>query len=170
MLRSDSEHVREFNIGSGQSAPSYPEEPMDKKEVLFLIKMMLDEIMELGSTVSDFPELKYNMIKMITDSKDLDIGYRELTDREIIAEQSDAIVDTYYYSLNAAIKKGINISEIFHLVHKANMDKRDANGIFQKRSDGKIIKPLGWKAPDILEEINRQFEEGSFKNNCDHLV
>lgn len=34
-------------------------------------------------------------------------------------------VDIYYYSLNCAAKKGVNLSSIFGIVHAANMAKRD---------------------------------------------
>jgi predicted HAD superfamily Cof-like phosphohydrolase len=60
--------------------------------------------------------------------------------------QADALVDVYYYSLNAAAKNGFNISAVFGIVHAANMAKRDpATGKFLKREDGKIIKPSGWQ-------------------------
>ena len=53
------------------------------------------------------------------------------------------LVDSYYYSLKCCCKKGINLSNIFEVVHKANMDKRDPlTGKFLKREDGKIIKPV----------------------------
>lgn len=158
---SDADLVRQFTKESGANAPNEPE-LMTKDEVLFLIKMMLDEIMELGATVSEPHEVKYAMIKMITDSKDL--PKVEGTKEELIGEQGDALVDSYYYSLNAAAKKGVNLSKIFELVHKANMDKRDpTTGTFLKREDGKIIKPQGWKEPNITEEIRRQTKEGSFE-------
>lgn len=49
------------------------------------------------------------------------------------------------------------------MVHAANMAKRDpSTGQFIKRADGKIIKPEGWKAPDVEGEIIRQDVEGSF--------
>eukprot|EP00961_Rhodomonas_salina_P176604 2380272-Rhodomonas_salina.2 len=90
--------------------------------------------------------------------------------------QADALIDVYYYSLNAAAKKGMNISAVFDIVHAANMAKRDpATGKFIKRDDGKIIKPDGWKvrcclfckaqlqsAPDVEAEISRQLEEGAW--------
>lgn len=159
---SDAELVREFTKESGTNVPNKPE-LMTKEEVFFLIKMMLDEIMELGATVSEPHEVKLKMIKMITDSKDLS-KITDVSKEELIGEQGDALVDSYYYSLNAAAKKGINISKLFEIVHKANMDKRDPiTGKFIKREDGKIIKPEGWKEPDITAEIRRQFQEGSFE-------
>jgi hypothetical protein len=83
-------------------------------------------------------------------------------------------VDVYYYSLNAACKKGVNISTVFDIVHGANMAKRDpATGQFIKREDGKIIKPEGWQGPDIKQEIARQMEHGSFtagaERDADHV-
>ena len=74
------------------------------------------------------------------------------------------MVDIYYYSLNAACKKGMNMSAVFDIVHEANMMKRDpTTGEFMKRADGKIIKPKGWKAPDVEAELLRQHTEGSFE-------
>jgi len=46
------------------------------------------------------------------------------------------------------------------------MAKRNpATGKFEKRADGKIIKPPGWKAPDVEGEMARQFKEGSWSQS-----
>jgi len=75
----------------------------------------------------------------------------------------DALVDVYYYMLNAACKKGVNLSSVFGTVHAANMAKRDPEtGKFLKREDGKIVKPRGWQPPDIEAEIRRQTREGAW--------
>jgi len=166
---SDAELVRQFTKESGTYVPNQPQ-VMSKDEVFFLIKMMLDEIMELGATVSEPHETKLNMIKMITDSKNIS-QITGVSKEELIGEQADALVDSYYYSLNAAAKKGVNLSKIFEIVHEANMAKRDpVTGKFIKREDGKIIKPVGWKEPDITKEITRQFNEGSFEKKSDSDV
>jgi len=157
---SDAELVREFTKETGNRVPDKPE-IMVKEEVYFLVKMLLDEIMELCATVSDPKEAKYNMIKMICESKY--IPYEDVNPFEKIALQADALVDMYYYSLNAMAKKGINISKIFKLVHKANMDKCDPEtGKFIKREDGKILKPKNWKEPNIVDEIIRQSTSRAF--------
>ena len=166
MNESDAEMVYKFTKESGTNVPNKPK-LMSSDDVFFLIKMMLDEIMELGSTVECPHEVKYRMIKMITDSKDIPV-IENVSIEELIGEQGDALVDSYYYSLNAAAKNGINLSKIFEIVHKANMDKRDPlTGKFIKREDGKIIKPMGWKGPDIKAEIIRQTTYGSFENKED---
>ena len=125
--------------------------------------------MELLATLWEPQEAKKILKTMIDESKDLPkedySGYKTEEEKDLAkaADQADALVDVYYYSLNAAAKKGLNLSSVFKLVHKANMDKRDpATGKFIKRADGKIIKPEGWTAPNVLQEIKRQNTEGSF--------
>ena len=162
--RSNASDVREFTAGAGQPTPAHPT-LMSKKEVNFIGKMILDELLELFSTQFSAEEAKATMTDIIANAKALPkmpTG-TEAERMEQLAEQGDAFVDIWYYSLNAACKKGINLSAIFNLVHEANMAKRDpATGQFLKRADGKIIKPKGWKAPDIAAEMARQIKEGAF--------
>eukprot|EP00808_Paulinella_micropora_P018019 g37129.t1 len=147
--KSDSELVREFTAGAGQPTPSRPE-LMTKDEVTFLGKMLLDEILELYSTVMPAEEAVRSLKTNLDAAKQL-------------PQMVDALVDIYYYSLNAAAKKGHNISRVFQIVHAANMAKRDpVSGKFLKRADGKIIKPEGWQPPDIESEIALQLKDGSF--------
>ena len=48
------------------------------------------------------------------------------------------------------------------------MAKRDPlTGEFIKRADGKIVKPEGWKAPDVMAEISRQLLAGSWAEEED---
>tara|TARA_B100002019_G_C21096167_1_gene511145 strand:+ start:95 stop:832 length:738 start_codon:yes stop_codon:yes gene_type:complete len=164
-IKSNSDDVREFTSGAGQETPDNPC-VMNYDEVIFLTKMILDETMELMATILPPKESKNIMKKLIDDSKDLpQEKYNEGEEYKKIADQADALVDIYYYSLNAACKKGINLSSIFNLVHSANMAKRDPiTNKFLKREDGKIIKPKGWKPPDVEGEIKRQLIEGSFRN------
>ena len=129
---------------------------------MFLSKMMLDEIMEFTATVAGPEESKAALKGFIDASKDIPQG-QSSSEVGQIAEQADALVDSYYYSQNAACKAGMNLSSVFAAVHAANMAKRDpATGEFLKREDGKIIKPKGWQPPDIEAEMRRQVEQGSF--------
>merc|ERR1719336_2468089 len=101
------------------------------------------------------------MTRMVKEAKDCKqiMGVPE----KIISEQGDALDDIWYYSLNAACKKGVNLCSIFDVVHAANMAKIDpATGKCIKREDGKIMKPAGWKAPDVEAEIRRQAANGGF--------
>lgn len=169
MFKSNSDDVREFTSGAGQPTPDKPS-VMNNDEVIFLTKMILDETMELMATILPPKEAKNIMKQLIDDSKDIpQEKYNQDEEYKKIADQADALIDIYYYSLNAACKKGINLSSIFKLVHDANMAKRDPKtNKFLKREDGKIIKPIGWKPPDVEGEIKRQLNDGSF-NYINHI-
>jgi predicted HAD superfamily Cof-like phosphohydrolase len=142
---------------------------MDGAEVKFIAKMILDETMELLATRFGPRESKRLLKQFIDEAKPLPqevYAEESEADRDVhaCADQADALVDIYYYSLNAAAKKGMNLSAVFALVHGANMAKRDpATGTFLKRpSDGKIIKPEGWKPPDVEAELVRQRDDGAW--------
>ena len=167
--KTDSEHVREFTGEAGQPIPEKPS-AMTQTETKFISKMILDEVMELMATHWGPEESKSILTSFINDSEDLPKETFEDTDEstqeyELLqaAAQADALVDIYYYSQNAACKKGMNLSSVFTMVHAANMAKRDATtGKFIKREDGKIIKPEGWQPPNVEAEIARQHAEGSW--------
>lgn len=153
--------VLEFTEGSmGKKMPKIPNK-MTIEEVRFLTKMVLSELVELAQTVTPDTEQALELIEECvgTDVK-LDYVPPETTE-EIIAEQADSLVDIWYYSLNAAVKKGWNLDRIFDIVHQANMNKCWDDGEFHRREDGKIIKPTGWQEPNVLAEIQKQQQYGS---------
>lgn len=162
MSNSNAEDVREFTVESGTECPLTPV-AMNRESVKFIIRMVMSELDELACTVTSDKTEKESLMTDSFVTRDQCSQYHYPTNESLIAAQFDALVDSWYYSLNIAAKHGTNMSKIFDVVHGANMDKRDpTTGLFLKREDGKIIKPLGWKSPDIDEEIRRQIEEGGF--------
>jgi len=164
---SDAEKVRQFTNEAGQPAPEYPQS-MNVDEVKFICKMIIDETLELLVTVMSNEDAKKYLNKCVDESKLNDgnndnINMKMNDKNEIIGEQADAFVDIWYYCLNAAAKKGINLSKIFNIVHDSNMAKKDPlTNQFIKRDDGKIIKPKGWQPPNIKQEIENQIKNGSW--------
>lgn len=141
-IKTNSEHVREFTGEAGQPIPEKPT-PMNQEETKFIAKMILDSTMELMTTHWGPAEAKA-ILKSFIDSSIFPKRSTLATAINQCADQADALVDVYYYSQNAACKKGMNLSSVFSMVHTANMAKRDpATGKFMKREDGKIIKPKG---------------------------
>lgn len=184
--KSDAELVMEFTeqaAGEGVVYPCQPV-PLDKEAVHFLCKMIIDEMLELMQTVEGGGAAKRELIQYVEQAKELFereydcesvIPYRGMRDgkymtyvlpsgcMEQCADQADAMVDIYYYMLNAACKHGMNLSHVFTRVHEANMAKRDpSTGKFLKREDGKIIKPPGWVPPDINSEMVKQATCGTY--------
>ena len=139
---------------TGLKCPETPQK-MSLERVTHLIKMMLSEIVELAETVTESPT---HALQLVTSCLGVDLHDKKkemTTDRQIIVEQADALVDIWYYALNASARHGINISDVFEVIHKSNMDKRDpTTGQFILRpSDNKVIKPIGWKEPDIASVL-----------------
>jgi len=151
--------VREFTEGSMNiKCPSKPT-PMNSEEVRFIIRMVFSEMYELAQTVTN-DSVKF--LQECLDTIDYSRNVKFNNEKELIGQQFDSFVDAWYYMLNASAKKGVNLCSIFDKVHEANMAKRFSDGTFHRREDGKVIKPDGWKEPDITGEIERQMDQGAW--------
>ena len=68
----------------------------------------------------------------------------------------DALVDALYTIHGTALAMGVDLDPFWDAVHAANMSKVDGSlGPLRVREDGKILKPPGWRAPDILALLKR---------------
>ncbi|MEX2236115.1 MAG: MazG nucleotide pyrophosphohydrolase domain-containing protein [Dehalococcoidia bacterium] len=72
-----------------------------------------------------------------------------------LAHIAKELADLLYVVYGTAVTYGIEIGPVFAEVHRSNMDKAPG-GIVTKRGDGKVLKPEGWKAPDIARVIAAQ--------------
>jgi predicted HAD superfamily Cof-like phosphohydrolase len=66
-----------------------------------------------------------------------------------IVKISDALADMAYIIAETAHTYGIPLAAIFNEVQRSNMAKFP-NGVATFRADGKILKPEGWKPPDLV--------------------
>ena len=107
--------------------------------------------------------LSIEKIKFITEMVNDELA--ELKNSKTIGQQADALVDAIYYMCDTAVKHGINLDNIFNIVHQSNMSKV-VDGKVLRREDGKILKPTGWQDPQqfIDQEIKNQEQNGSFQN------
>jgi predicted HAD superfamily Cof-like phosphohydrolase len=176
MSKSNALDVLEFTEGSiGISCPTTPQ-AMNKSDVLFIIRMIISELDELACTVTSNSDDRDALLTEAMASRDKCKNFSYNSNTELIGAQADALVDSWYYSLNTAAKCGINLSSLFDVVHAANMAKRDpaTNTFIRRESDGKIIKPAGWQPPNIEGEIDRQQKQGSWtptqKVGFDHAI
>ena len=66
-----------------------------------------------------------------------------------LPEIADAMADSIYVIVGAAIEYGIPLDRVWSLVQSANMAKVDPEtGRVKKRGDGKVLKPDGWVSPN----------------------
>lgn len=82
----------------------------------------------------------------------------ELGDALTIVDQADAYIDIIYFAIGGLVEIGVDPTNLWDIVHRANMAKVQPDGSVQRRPDGKIIKPEGWQAPEpqLVAEIERQ--------------
>ena len=147
------DRVNKFTEAVGIELPDKPKF-MTREEVIFCIRMVFSEMHELANTVANSQEDGMEIMEESFKTYDKD-KYEDLPLVERVAEQSDAMVDAYYYMLNVAGRNGHNLSKMFDVVHAANMAKIDpvTGKCLRRESDGKILKPEGWKEPDVTGVI-----------------
>ena len=166
---SNSDKVREFAntvLKSLGKEPINSATPLSLQQVKFLIKMILDEGVELlAATGVEADERKAIIEGILLTQVDKREDLKCPTNKEdIVLEQADAVVDIEYYMKDVTSRNGINTDAIFDIVHQANMNKRQLDGTFIIRADGKVMKPDNWVSPEEAkkEEIKRQIEGNSF--------
>ena len=83
---------------------------------------------------------------------------------ENLAEVADGIVDTVYVLMQLSRALGVPFDKCWEAVHAANMAKVGPDGKVIRREDGKILKPEGWKPPNIWEVLNRHHAAESYEH------
>ena len=66
-----------------------------------------------------------------------------------VAHVAKELADLLYVAYGAALEWGVNLDKVFDAVHESNMAKVGTDGKVLRRKDGKILKPDGWREPDI---------------------
>lgn len=82
-----------------------------------------------------------------------------------IYEQADAMIDLIYFALGTLVEMGIEPTDCFNIVHKANMSKLWEDGLPHYNEDGKTIKPIGWIDPE--PELKRVIDKMSIKKTIE---
>ena len=103
-------------------------------------------------TVGTFDQGQYNMyLKLVKEE------YNELLSAMIDAdavEQLDALIDILVVTIGAIHSAGWDAEGVWKEVMRSNFAKIDhETGKVRKRDDGKVLKPVGWTAPELKQFI-----------------
>lgn len=81
------------------------------------------------------------------------LGYYEylpfnpsLIDKKALTKE---LADLMYVTIGFATTFGLPLEEVFYEVHKSNMSKLGPDGEVLRREDGKILKGINYKEPDL---------------------
>lgn len=157
-----------------QGAPDKPTVP--PLAVLKLrVHTLAEEVCELASASG------LNLDVSMRNGDIMGIGIEETDMKPNLLEMADALADIQYFVDGSAIAYGLDLEPFFDVVHAANMGKlwtvqqlaslppgytatlsggvsgAGADPLFiVRRQDGKIMKPPGFKAPDLSGVLDAQ--------------
>lgn len=103
-------------------------------------------------TVEDFNQSQFNMyIGLIEEEADeLSVAINN-HDR---VETLDALIDILVVTIGAIHSMGTDAEGAWKEVMQTNFNKIDKEtGKVRKREDGKVLKPIGWKSPELAQFI-----------------
>ncbi len=105
-----------------------------------------------GQSVDKYNQQQYLMyVGLIEEeSKEFD---QALLDNDRV-EQLDALIDILVVTIGAIHSGGFDAEGAWKEVMSTNFGKIDKDtGLVRKREDGKVLKPIGWTAPELAQFI-----------------
>jgi predicted HAD superfamily Cof-like phosphohydrolase len=101
----------------------------------------------------DIPFDRQRLRKNLADEE---VGeFKDAVDEGDLEGIADACGDRIYIAIGDALTFGVDLRPIFAEIHRTNMAKLH-DGKPVHRFDGKIVKPEGWKGPDIRRLLKEQ--------------
>jgi predicted HAD superfamily Cof-like phosphohydrolase len=74
-------------------------------------------------------------------------------------ETLDALIDILVVTIGAIHSAGMDAEGAWKEVMSTNFAKIDKDtGLVRKREDGKVLKPVGWKAPDLKQFLLKEIK------------
>ena len=98
-------------------------------------------------TAPAFPDLPQRGLRVKLLREEFEEYLKAEGDNDLI-EVADALADIIYIACGTAVAYGIPLDRVFAEVHRSNMAKL-VDGKVIRREDGKVLKPAGWKPPDV---------------------
>jgi len=82
--------------------------------------------------------------------------FQELQDADTDVDTLDALIDILVVTVGAIHSMGADAEGAWIEVMRSNFAKIDpASGKVLKRADGKVLKPEGWKPPELARYLNK---------------
>lgn len=108
----------------------------DFREAFDLPYPKLDTTVEVNGIIEEFNEF-VNAVR------------HEDSEEDIAKE----VTDLLYVTLQFMLARGIDIEKAFSIVHESNMSKLNEYGTYTKSTEGKVLKPPHYVAPDMRSSL-----------------
>lgn len=138
------------------TAGQMPEVPtLDPRQVAFYLGMKLEELAEQLNLVFDGND--YLVARLNKRADDLKRGeYDAYVERALKTDPQtylDGDLDQIWVSIGSARAQGADVQGAYAEIARANYDKFPG-GVVNKDANGKVIKPEGWRGPDLTNFIH----------------
>jgi len=98
---------------------------------------------------------QYNMYLKLIEEEHTELKVAVANDD--LVEQLDALIDILVVTIGAIHSAGFDAEGAWKEVMRTNFAKIDhETGKVRKREDGKVLKPLGWTAPELNTFLTRE--------------
>ncbi len=105
-------------------------------------------------TVDSSNELQYAMYINLINEEHQELLEATLSDDRV--EQLDALIDILVVTIGAIHSMGADAESAWKEVMATNLAKIDRDtGKVRKREDGKVLKPQGWTAPNLVPFLKK---------------
>ncbi len=102
-------------------------------------------------SVDAMNESQYTMYKNLIEEE-----FRELQEAHDMEAELDALIDILVVTIGALHSAGFDGEGAWKEVMATNFNKIDRqSGKVRKREDGKVLKPVGWVAPNMVPFLKR---------------
>jgi predicted HAD superfamily Cof-like phosphohydrolase len=108
-----------------------------------------------GQTVGERNQDQFDLyLKLIKEEVD---ELQTAVDQNDRVEQLDALIDIMVVTVGAVQSLGVDGEGAWKEVMSTNFAKIDSlTGRVRKREDGKVLKPVGWRPPELSKYINKE--------------
>jgi predicted HAD superfamily Cof-like phosphohydrolase len=131
----------------------------DVRQTAFYAGMQCEELAEKLAAIigPNYPNVA--MLKKLGEwfkAGELDAAVEAaFTDPEKVKEMLDGDIDLFWVTVGSTKAQGANGPGAYSAVDAANWDKKFPDGTFHRHPQtGKVLKPEGWKAPDLTPFIH----------------
>lgn len=141
--------------------------PFSAKQASDRAGFKVEELVEFlyGAAANDPTEFKklVTQLKQSVDEAEEKVLSKKKNVTDPLVEQVDALIDLLYFTYGSFSLLGVDPTEIFSIVHEANMGKIFPDGQPHYHPvTHKVMKPNNWEAdfapePKIKEELERQY-------------
>jgi predicted HAD superfamily Cof-like phosphohydrolase len=101
-------------------------------------------------TVGEFNQKQYNLYRDLISEETSELNAAVAQGDRV--EELDALIDILVVTVGAIHSMGADAEGAWKEVMRTNFAKIDSEtGKVRKREDGKVLKPLGWIAPELAQ-------------------